>query len=78
MLKMDGFDDCVLGVCYRFGQDPILAYDYGLVIKKLVKDGMTEDEAIEFYEYNQLGAGMGDGTPCFVDKEEPWKESVDM
>jgi len=32
MLKMTDYDDCIVGVCRRFGQEPILAYDYELVI----------------------------------------------
>ena len=65
--KMDGFDDCVLGVCYRFGQEPIIAYDQNKVIAKLQEDGMTEEEAIEFFEFNQIGAWVGDTTPCFIE-----------
>lgn len=67
-LKMDGYNDCILGMCYRFGQEPIIAYDGDKVIAKLVKMGMTYDEAVEFHEFNQLGAWMGDTTPCFVER----------
>jgi hypothetical protein len=28
--------------------------------------GMSEEEAEEFYEFNTIGAWMGDGTPIFV------------
>ena len=66
MLKMDGFDSCILGVCYRMGQEPILAYDFDKVIAKLVRMGMTHEEAVEYHEFNQAGAWMGDGTPCFI------------
>ena len=27
---------------------------------------MSYDEAEEYFEYNQIGAYMGDSTPCFV------------
>jgi hypothetical protein len=66
VLIMDGYDDCILGICERFAQAPIVAYDRAAVIARHMADGMTEDEAEEFLEFNQLGAGMGDGTPCFV------------
>jgi len=66
MLKMDGFNDCILGICERFGQPPIIAYDKDKVIRKLMKD-MSEEEAVEYWEYNQLGSWMGEGTPCFVE-----------
>lgn len=66
MLKMDGFDDCVVGICERFGMEAVLAYDRDKVIEKLVADGMTQEEAEDFFEYNQIGAWMGDRTPVFV------------
>lgn len=65
---MDGFDDCIEGVCNRFGQDPIICYNYDKIIKKLQSDGMSYDEAVEFHEFNQIGAYVGDKTPCFLTK----------
>lgn len=70
MLVMDGYDDCVVGVVSRFGMTPIFCYDINKVIEKLQKDGMTFEEAQEFHEFNQLGAWMGYGTPCFIQKAE--------
>ena len=66
LLKMDGFDDCILGICERHGMDTVIAYDKNKVIAKLVSQGMTEEEAHEFFEYNQIGAWMGELTPVFV------------
>ena len=66
-LSMDGYDDCVLGIMHRFGMEPLLAYDMGKIIEKNMADGMTHEEAVEFFEYNQIGAWMGEGTPVFVD-----------
>lgn len=67
-LTMDGYDDCIIGVCTRFGQEPIVAYDRAKVILKLQQDGMTYEEAEEFFEFNQIGAWMGDRTPCFIER----------
>ena len=67
LLKADGFDDCVLGLAYRFGHQEVLAYDLNKVLQKLQeKDGMTHEEAVEYYEYNMVGAYMGDATPLYV------------
>ncbi|MCK5308965.1 MAG: hypothetical protein KAJ73_10160 [Zetaproteobacteria bacterium] len=66
LLIMDDYDDCILGICYRFGQEPIVAYDRQKVIEKLMK-WMTMEEAEEFHEFNQIGAWMGDKTPCFIE-----------
>ena len=64
---MDGFDDCVIGLVTRCGQDsPCICYDTDLVISKLMLQGMTREEAEEFFEHNQIAAWFGDGTPFFV------------
>jgi len=66
-LKMDGYDDCIVGMVERFGMTPIICYDKAKVLRKLLRDdGMTQDEAEEFFDFNQLGAWMGNGTPCFL------------
>jgi hypothetical protein len=66
LLKMDGFDDCIAGVIERIGQEPIICYDKTKVLDQMVKDGMTYEEAVEYFEYNQLGAWVGERTPCFL------------
>lgn len=66
MLKADGFDDCITGICKRCGQDDIIAYDTTKVIAKLVAQGMDEGEAWEYFEFNIVGAYMGEMTPCFI------------
>jgi biotin synthase-related radical SAM superfamily protein len=66
LLKMDGFDDCIAGVCLRFGQEPVIIYDRAKVISKLMEDGCTEEEAEEFHEFNQAGAWVGERTPAFL------------
>ena len=68
LIVMTGYDDCILGTCERFGQVTIVAYDLDKVIARLVADGCTEEEAEEYWSYNQLGAWMGDKTPCFIRK----------
>ena len=63
---MDGYDDCVVGTVNRFGMSPVLCYALQKVIAKMVDDGMTEEEAYEYYNFNMLGAWVGDGTPAFI------------
>lgn len=64
LLKMDGYDDCVVGVCRRFN-DTFLLYDIDKVIEKLKKD-MPEDDAWEHFEFNMVGGWVGEGTWAFV------------
>jgi hypothetical protein len=72
-LFMDGFDDCIAGVVHRYGQPTIVCYDKEKVLEQLMDDGMTNEEAIEYFNYNQIGAWVGEQTPCFIspfDEEE--------
>ena len=73
MMIMDGFDDCIAGVVHRYGQPTIICYDKEKVLEQLMDDGMTDEEAIEYFEYNQIGAWVGEQPPCFIspfDEEE--------
>ena len=66
-LVMDGYDDCVIGILERFGMEPIVLYDKEKVIQKLIDEGCDSYEgAVEYYEFNQLGAWVGDKTPGFL------------
>ena len=68
---MDGYDDCIAGVVERFGMDPIVCYDKTKVLARLQEDGMSEEEAEEFWSFNQIGAWVGEQTPCFLTKLTP-------
>ena len=73
LLKADGFDKAILGVGRRCSKPDLLVYDYDKCCEILVKrDKMTYEEAMEFMEYNVVGAWVGETTPIFVntDKEE--------
>lgn len=63
---VDGFNDCIVGFASRIGIDPVVAYDIDAVLDKLVAQGMSEEEAIEHFDFNIIGAWVGDGTPIFV------------
>jgi hypothetical protein len=66
LLLMDGFDDCIAGIGTRFGSESFVIYDYSKVIAQLESQGMTYEEAVEYHEFNQLGAYVGDHTPAFI------------
>jgi len=36
----------------------------------MTRDGMSYEEAREFYEFNIVGAYVGPGTPVFVEDED--------
>jgi hypothetical protein len=68
LLKMDGYDDCIVGVVEQFGRPDIICYDKKKVLNKLMEE-MSEDEAEEFFYFNQVGAYVGESTPCFISFE---------
>jgi len=54
----------------EFGGIPVVAYDYDRVIAHLESQGMTYEEAVEYHEFNQLGAYVGERTPVFIHRIE--------
>jgi hypothetical protein len=65
-LLADGFERALLGFGVHF-HSTVAVYDYEGCIKILQqRDGMSEDEAREFFEFNVVGAWMGPHTPVFV------------
>ena len=70
LLKIEGYDDCIEGICHKYGQEPFIVYNFDKVITKLIKDGMTYHEAVEFHEFNQACVYMGDQTPAFLYRDE--------
>ena len=68
VLIADGFDDAIIGIAERYGMNPVALYDKRKCIKIMQdRDNMTEEEAIEFFYYNIVGAYMGEHTPCFAE-----------
>lgn len=67
LLFADGFDEALLGVATRCGQPPLVVYDRQKCIDLLIsRDGMSEEEAEEYFSFNTEGAWVGDRTPIFV------------
>jgi len=67
MLKADGFDEALIGIGRRCSQEDVLVYDFNKAVKILVnRDNMTEEEAVEYLEFNTVGAWVGNKTPVFV------------
>ena len=66
-LLADGFEDALVGVCERIGAMPVVAYDRNECVNILMdRDGMTYEEAVEYFEFNVVGAYVGEGTPVFL------------
>jgi hypothetical protein len=68
MLFADGFDEALIGTVSRCGMNTVALYNTFKCIEILmVRDGMTEEEAQEFFEFNTLGSYVGENTPCFTE-----------
>jgi len=63
-LIADGFDDALIGI--SAGMNPVAVYDHDLCVDILIKEGMTDEEAVEHMNFNVTGAYVGDKTPVFV------------
>ena len=67
MLKAKGLDEAIIGVGSRCGQKDVLVYDVEKVIEILMtRDGMTYEEAEEFFNFNIGGGWHGEETPMWV------------
>lgn len=69
-LICDGFDEAIIGMAERPNLGPVVAYSVEKIIEILVtRDGMTHEEALEYYYYNIACAWMGEFTPVFITAE---------
>lgn len=81
MLKIDGYDDCLIGVATVWHPDGTqverLVYDGDKMIEQLMEgDDLSEDDAREHILFNIEGAYVGPTTPIIVWPEG--MESVDL
>lgn len=67
LLMLPGdYDHCIVGFMERCGQPPLVVYDRELVLLQLVREGMTPEEADEYFDFNIIGAWLGEHTPGFI------------
>ena len=67
ILLADGFEDAYMGLATQFTKTPLAIYDRNKCIDILVnRDGMSEEEAEEYFQYNVEGAWVGENTPMFL------------
>jgi len=56
-IRFDGLDDAVIGTDH----DGNLVYEYEIMIRLFVEQGMTEEEAEEWINFNVIGTNGGYG-----------------
>lgn len=68
VLLADGFEGAFLGVAERIAAQPVAVYDRAKCIQILELQGMTTEEAEEYFEFNVAGAYVGEQTPWFLNR----------
>ena len=67
ILLADGFEEAFMGVVESFGSVPKACYDSQKCLDILVeRDGMDLGEALEYMNFNVVGAYAGEYTPAFI------------
>lgn len=61
-LFADGHDHAIMG----YTNDGRVVYSADQIIGGLINQGMTEEEAIEFFDFNIAGAFVGEYTPIYM------------
>ena len=70
-LLADGFDDAIIGIGNVACSQPVVVYDKDTCVNILVdRDGMSEEDAWEYLDYNTFGAYVGENSPIFITKLE--------
>lgn len=74
LLLADGFDDAVIGLVDGACRDPVVCYDFEKCVAILMeRDGMDEETAEEYLQFNTLGSYVGPLTPLFV---HDWRDVI--
>lgn len=70
MKKWDGFDSAIIGTSSIWNGNErvdVLVYDiYRMVEQLIIRDGMSQDEALEYIDFNIEGTYIGKDTPVIV------------
>lgn len=65
-LLADGFEDALIGLVDGACRQPVACYDFARCVEILMARGMSEEDAIEYLDFNTLGAYVGEYTPLFL------------
>jgi hypothetical protein len=62
LLFADGFNEAVIGV----SSDDKVVYSINKMLEILMEDGISDEEAIDYFYFNIEGAYMGEKTPIYI------------
>ena len=77
LVKANGLEDAIIGVGSRINMPDVLIYSYNKCVRIFMeKEGWTHEEAVEWMDFNVVGAWVGETTPIFV-HEIPSDQKID-
>ena len=56
-IRFTGLDEAIVGICHK----GLIIYDYDKVVSIFEGMGMSEEEAVEWTDYNVIGTMAGEG-----------------
>lgn len=65
-LLADGFEDAYLGYVINTHHKSVAVYDSIRCVEILMRDGLTEEEAWEYLDFNTFCAYVGEDGPLFI------------
>jgi hypothetical protein len=65
-LLADGLEDAYLGYVINTHHKSVAVYDAVKCVETLMRDGMTEEEAWEYLDFNTFCAYVGENGPLFI------------
>lgn len=71
VLLATGLENAFIGIARRAGQKDVAVYSVQKAIQALIEQGIEEDSAREYLEFNSIGSWVGDITPV-------WLEEMDL
>ena len=63
-LLAEGFQAALIG--YTNGSNIVAVYDFEICVNILQADGMDRIEAVEYMDFNLVGAYVGEKSPIFI------------
>ena len=69
-LLADGFEDALIGYGTRFVHGVAVYSTRNCLGILMERDGMTYEEAMEYFTFNVTGAYVGENTPVFLEDLE--------
>jgi hypothetical protein len=73
IILADGMEEAFIGIATQFNTSMAI-YDVKKCIRGLINEGMTSEEAEEWFSFNTQGAYVGENTPAFLLKFPKYKK----